>query len=97
MNDKELIEWASKAVGYELIPCSCSQGAFKTVHIKADPTHWNPIHDDGDCARMEATAGINIEWYQDYVVSSSNAGDSDYFVEFFRKHNGDKSKARRYA
>ena len=60
MNDKELIELAAKSAGYELLPCSCSQGAFKTAHVKADPTHWNPLEDDGDALRLAVKLRIQV-------------------------------------
>ncbi len=56
---------------------------------------WNPKHDDGDCARMEARLGIELTWFFDRV--DALACDVAIFVEFFKDHAGDKNAARRAA
>lgn len=55
---------------------------------------WNPKHDDGDCARMEAQLGINVSWDTDCAEATHWP-----MVEYanFKDHNGDKNAARRAA
>lgn len=54
---------------------------------------WNPKHDDGDCARMEARLGISVWWKEENVIAVRNCE----FVVNYADHNGDKNAARRAA
>lgn len=57
-NERELLELAAKAAGHE----------FGWIHdlprIKCEYgwQTWDPLQDDGDCARMEAALDIDVEW-----------------------------------
>ena len=57
--------------------------------------YWNPLEDDGDCARMEAQLGIELTWFFDRV--DALACDVATFVRYFKDHAGDKNAARRAA
>ena len=57
---------------------------------------WNPKHDDGDCARMEARLGIDLIWFDDKVRALAREYGHRR-TAFFEDHNGDKNAARRAA
>lgn len=84
--DRELLELAAKAAGIEQ----------STLRIEFN--QWNPITDDGDSARLEATLGLWVSWLPEGVLVGTRTSkpDIDYF-ETFGQHNNDKQVARRYA
>ena len=103
-NKKELLELAAKAAGVGgnyLFRAGGSKGSGFPYHIegiqKTGGAMWNPITDDGTCARMEAAIGIDVEWYQDKVRSYKHGECLVIRYEFFSNHNGDKNAARRMA
>ena len=51
---------------------------------------WDPLHDDGDEARLEGALLMNVSWGMASVTVDS-------CTERFSDHGGDKQKARRYA
>src|SRR5574343_78196 len=63
-----------------------------------EETVYDWLHDDGDCARLEAALGIEPQWTTEGVIVSSRQtfprtfGGADY-----ADHNGDKQAARRAA
>lgn len=88
MTDREMLELAAKA-----------------MHAKPDEqahdgtllfgrARWNPLVDDGDCARMEAAIGIHVTWHSDGVVCGKRIWQE---TAMFEDHNGDKQAARRIA
>jgi hypothetical protein len=54
MTDKELLELAAKAIGAELLDCTCKKERKNSLTGK----HWNPLTDDGDALRL--TVKLNI-------------------------------------
>ncbi len=91
--ERELLELAAKACGINTSRClQYADGAFDWTEKVG---RWNPLSDDGDCARMEAKLGIDVYWHQQYVKAWADKTGSipaDYF-----DHNGDKNAARRAA
>jgi len=95
--EREQLTLAAKACGIRYsIADMCwylSDGSF------VNP--WNPLTDDGDCARMEAKLGICIDWCHEIVFSCAcideEAGTFVNGDEKYADHNGDKSAARRAA
>jgi len=51
---------------------------------------WNPLTNDGDCARMEAQLGINVTWLCDGVESEQPNAPAGK-VELYSWHAGDKT------
>jgi hypothetical protein len=93
LNDRELLEQAAKAAGYR-INGSVSGGLWISTNKGRSWQEWNPLTDDGECARMEAEAEIELEWFPIGVKATH------YFTSKFVKfedHNNDKNAARRYA
>ena len=65
-------------------------------HDASEYQAWNPLHDDGDCARMEAALEINLRWHTKDVHVKSLLSGSEWY-EKFSDHAGDKNAARRAA
>jgi len=91
MTDRELLKQAAKAADIFALPMYGEEtGELYTADMKP----WNPLTDDGECARMEAEAEIELEWFPIGVKATH------YFTSKFVKfedHNNDKNAARRYA
>lgn len=54
--DRELLELAAKAAGYEY----AKHGGY--IVVDGIPGNWNPLSDDGDALRLAAKLKIDIEW-----------------------------------
>jgi hypothetical protein len=95
MIEREMLELAAKAAGIEVsyidelgvVPMGAREDGPKNGT-------WNPITDDGDCARMEAKLMVDIKWYPFSVVATASAYDC---TEVYADHDRDRAKARRYA
>ena len=101
MNDREMLELAAKAAGYEVLANKQAQrdeigSGSAGLWIKGVSTCWNPLYDDGGCARLEAACGIAVEWHRLGVVASVPES-GERMREVFADHGGDKNRARRYA
>jgi len=104
MSDRELLEMAALAAGYEGTVTEYANGHVEMGLRNHFNPHggnvWLPLIDDGDEARLEATLGLSVNWYPAMVlvgpaVRGINAGTAH--AEYFDKHNGDKQAARRLA
>lgn len=104
---KELLELAARACGITVIRSRLHDPGFQDFLIQGSARNtteslggWNPITDDGDCARMEAQLGIDIEWRvtEGCVVAKARIdGDLRWRFEYFADHNNDRNSARRLA
>jgi len=64
MTDRELLELAAKAAGYEVIKWVSGRcGKYWATFL--DTTQWNPLEDDGDALRLAVQLQISIEQLQD--------------------------------
>lgn len=97
-NDIELLSLAAKAAGIEL---QCSRVIGQSPRKSSCWSVWNPGQDDGDCARMEAAIGIDIEWQHIGVIARKlehRIDKKDVIVrEAYGHHEGDRNAARRAA
>lgn len=61
MNDRELLEMAAKAAGYEVV----DRSATVTLYIASDGcaggVRWNPLTDDGDALRLALRLQFNLD------------------------------------
>lgn len=57
---------------------------------------WNPLDDDGDCARLESICDINIVRQTESVTAVAPNGWPG-ITEKYEDHGGDKNAARRMA
>ena len=101
--EREQLELAAKACGHHVVgPVERFIVQPNTEHIggliirnnQGGDSAWNPLADDGDCARMEAQLGLSILWFKDYVLSGKGRLHQVIDCE---DHNGDKNAARRAA
>lgn len=70
MTDRELLELAAKAAGYDYKPLN---GVIVENGI---PGNWNPLTDDGDALRLAMALGIDIVWCSSgRVVTIASFGD----------------------
>ena len=93
--ERELLTLAAKACGFH----DYRSVGIHLFEVKSHPTWpwviWNPLHDDGDCARMEAALGIDVKWYKSGVIA--HIRDTGIQSEVFINHASDKNAARRAA
>ena len=94
MTDREMLKFAAKAMGYDDAEWDEEGRCIVTAKLPGFRCFWNPLTDDGDCARMESELGIGIEWLSTGVVSRIWASSR---AEYYHDHNGDKNAARRMA
>lgn len=52
MTDKELLELAAKAVGYDDASWNTEKGCIETAKLDGFRCYWNPLTDDGDALRL---------------------------------------------
>lgn len=112
MTDRELLEMAAKAYWGEEIDdvVSVEWGDMDNAilythadnqdHNGMDRAYcWNPLEEDGDCARLEATLSLNVSWYPTMVLVGTAISNpaSQACAEYYDRHNGDKNAARRRA
>lgn len=94
--ERELLTLAAKACGFH----DYRSVGIHLFEVKSHPTWpwviWNPLHDNGDCARMEAALEINLRWHTKDVHVKSLLSGSEWY-EKFSDHAGDKNAARRAA
>lgn len=99
--EREQLELAAKACGYNVkfvigkYAKDDALGLFMLDYETSNRRSWNPLTDDGDCARMEAKLGIELTWFFDRV--DALACDIATVVRYFKDHNNDKNAARRAA
>lgn len=96
MTDKrELLELAARAAGYRTRWSDYAELPMLLDASGKDVKTWDPTADDGDCARLEDAAGLDITRYPDSIAVNELAGLGVY--EYYADHNGDKGAARRLA
>lgn len=99
LTDRELLERAAKAAGLTIKDSNrWADTVIREVSLDDGSTNWvrwNPLTDDGDCARLEATREIDIDW--GILKVKCTDGEGWIGVAFYVDHGGDKQKARRYA
>lgn len=96
--ERQLLEMAAKAAGKDLSGWDWGGGrdGFYRPWPKDGPEYWNPLHDDGDEARLEAALMLHVEWHP--ALDEVCVGKYPNFArEIFSNHSGDKQKARRWA
>lgn len=95
MTDKELLEAAAKAAGIEYDFCRPELGGCK-VRKGLTSGWWNPLKDDGDCARLEAVIETEIQWHEDGVQAGKRSNPISSFC-FYADHKNDKNATHRAA
>ena len=94
--EREQLELAAKACWIEIDHWRRDMPMVNICEYDASEYQaWNPLHDDGDCARMEAQLGIDVKWYKSGVIA--HIRDTGIQSEVFINHASDKNAARRAA
>lgn len=70
--DKELLELAAKAAGYNEFDGHAEQMV---------ESGWNPLTDDGDAIRLAVKLGIAIRRISNKAMASSSAGQFDEYCD----------------
>ncbi len=93
MTDRELLERAAKAAGFDAIWFSeMHEHMFARVGEKADP--WNPLTDDGDALRLAVKLGLIVDPHGLHTrVQLPFEGEA----MAYETHNGDPYAATRRA
>lgn len=71
MNDRELLELAAEAAGYQPWGSDCE--GYPIFVVDSMPIGWNPLTDDGDALRLAVKLGMSLrlaqfeEWTQVFV------------------------------
>lgn len=73
MDDRELLELAAKAAGYEY----AKHGGY--IVVEGIPGNWNPLTNDGDALRLAVKLGLTISYYGATHVCESESGE--YLVD----------------
>lgn len=91
---RELLELAARACG---INTRSDKSGVWIVESDGSPVRrWAPHLDDGDCARLEAAAKLDVVWHPRFVdVISTNPYVA--VKEDYADHNNDRQAARRLA
>ena len=83
MTDKELLEQAAKAAGYDLsIACWTIDAFWFPENDDGEHIAWNPLTDDGDAMRLVVKLGLHIDPEDDCVDvwdGATNLCDTQYF------------------
>lgn len=92
MTDRELLELAAKAAGYDLFFWS-DRAAFKDFPHAT----WSPLTDDGDALRLSIDLELNVFHAAGcaYAMPSEDDGSNEHRVSYVDA--GDKHQATRLA
>ena len=100
---KELLELAARAAGIVILRSRLDDpmardmlaaNSARNPHHESGP--WNPLTDDGDCARLEANLHLDVLWWE-FAVSSGGKPTGVRSYEQYADHNNDRQAARRLA
>lgn len=101
MSDRELLEMAAKAAGYDCRWHPDDPFSLRHMHIAPNWIAWNPLDDDGDALRLFTTLpfrelyvseiGVTVSWRQDGSVHGVKCD------EYASEHGGDLNAATRRA
>jgi hypothetical protein len=100
--DRELLEQAAKAAGYEIEERHFGAGRY-ALRLSTDPNwvEWNPLTDDGDALRLAMRLGLRIMTSNTgnpmSAYSCVETPDDRGWTEMHRSHNGDANAATRRA
>ena len=95
-NDRELLELAAKAAGYEITASGVIGTSILVYDEQKKTLVWNPLTDDGDALRLAVKLEmlITIGREETYITANGMMVESE---EFFDEHNDDPCAATRRA
>lgn len=89
MTDKELLEFASKAAGYNQTKFD-ENGWFYVCVYEGNPLEWelwNPLTDDGERYRLAKKLNIDIDFSGCFVSYFCESTNSDRIIDWFGEGN----------
>lgn len=89
MNDRELLELAAKAAGYDGLG-----SWYENAMWDGEGWHWNPLTDDGDALRLAVKLGLYLNIYST-SMHQTFAGTGVHIAE--EPHGTDSYAATRRA
>lgn len=94
--DRELLELAGKAAGYEGVrPATFGMDCWMAMS-EGEWLPWNPLTDDGDALRLAVKLGLTLEFCERRVLATYPSGVDEFdFVD--EKYGDDKTMATRRA
>ena len=95
MTDKELLELAAKAAGWDSFDWLAGDDYMNVYDAKGRQSAWNPLSDDGDALRLAVKLGIDVIPYHDPYLARATADETKYNI--FEIHEGDPYAATRRA
>jgi hypothetical protein len=105
-HNQELLTFAAKAIGQGPSGTYYAAGGWSPSteqHFKpssgigggCDTSGWDPLNDDGDCARLESALMLSVVWGES-EVSIHYQGDT-LSRQSYAMFGGDRNMARRHA
>ena len=91
MTDREMLEMAAKAAGYEY----AKHGGY--IVVDGIPGNWNPLTDDGDALRLAVKLGLMIDIQNKVNATSVWTTDESGSADFDAAHGKDPYAATRRA
>jgi hypothetical protein len=102
MTDRELLEYAAKAAGYEYTRWSENIRDYDSRHYGEPALYgsheydsWNPLNDDGDALMLAVKLKIDIEFNFTNVNAHYNVPGFGFAAEEVFKENTVESQTRR--
>jgi len=69
MTDRELLEFAAKAVGIDWIKdCVWIENGFYSPLAKHERISWNPLENDGDALRLAVRLKLSVDFFDDAIT-----------------------------
>ena len=96
MTDKELLELAAKAAGYDETRV-CIDDWFWVLNDTDDWTPWNPLADDGDALRLAVKLGFKVNVLTTRMEPFTRVRQHEVGTIFEEEHRDDAAKATRRA
>ena len=94
MTDRELLELAAKAAGYDVKPHGNAKYS-KDLHFIYESRNWNPLTDDGDALRL----AVKLDMAVVSCMDDKEVGVTvlETALEIYEPHNDDPYAATRRA
>lgn len=83
-NDRELLELAAKAAGYDLIEL---RGGSPGIRTTEGNDYWNPLEDDGNAFRLMCIFDFRVFFFRKHVDVVDWARSENVIAEHFSSNN----------
>jgi hypothetical protein len=98
MTGREMLEWAAKAAGIDVQPCTCRDERYPLRRIAGDGhCHWNLLHDDGDALRLAVRLRLLVNILHDESWAQSYSEQAGEWITVTEKNGDDPESATRRA